>query len=70
MEKARICAPSSCTDGVCGFCRSRLVSGSVFVPPGADARMKAEKDYGYIHPCVTYPLSDAVIVIPEYKLSE
>jgi hypothetical protein len=38
-----------------------LVDGDVFMPPEMDARKRAEIDYGIIHPCCTYPLSNLVI---------
>lgn len=64
FERARIKAPVSCRSGVCGFCRSKLLSGTVFVPYGNDGRRAADKDFGYIHPCASYPTSDIIIEIP------
>lgn len=32
---------------------------------GADKRRLADKKFGYIHPCCTYPDSDMEIVVPK-----
>jgi hypothetical protein len=34
------------------------VSGDVFVNPDSDGRRAADLQFGYIHPCSSYPLSD------------
>ena len=64
IERAGIAAPSRCRSGECGWCRSRLISGEVFIPEVTDGRRWAEKEYGYIHPCSTFPLSDVSIDVP------
>jgi len=64
MERANLAPPSKCRSGECGFCRSRLVAGDVFVRPEDDGRRAADKIFGYIHPCSSYPLSDIVIEVP------
>lgn len=64
MEKAGIAVPARCRSGICGFCHSRLVSGNVYVPKSVDGRRLADLDYGYVHPCCTFPLSDIVIDVP------
>lgn len=58
LEKSGIYPPSSCRSGECGFCRSRLISGEVYIPEDMDKRRKADLKYGYIHPCCTFPLTD------------
>ncbi len=63
VEKHGIYLPSHCRSGECGWCHSRLVSGSVYIPKSVDGRRLADKDYGYIHPCCTFPLTDVEIVI-------
>ena len=50
--------------GQCGWCHSRLVSGEVFIPDEADGRREADKKFGWIHPCCTYPLSDIELDVP------
>ena len=67
MEKAGIAAPSHCRSGVCGWCRSKLVSGDVFVPASVDGRREADLIYGFVHPCCTFPLSDVVLDVPPFK---
>ena len=64
MEQAGIKAPSRCRSGECGWCHSRLVTGDVFIPAEADGRREADKKFGWIHPCCTYPLSDVELDVP------
>ena len=63
METAGIKAPSQCRSGICGWCHSRLISGKVYVPKKADGRRLADKKFGWIHPCASYPLSDIEIEV-------
>ena len=63
LEKNGIRAPSRCRSGECGFCRSRLISGDIYIPKSMDKRRMADNKYGYIHPCCTYPLGDITIEI-------
>ena len=64
LERANFAPPSKCRSGECGFCRSRLVSGKIFISPISDWRRKADKKFNYFHPCSSYPTSDIEIVIP------
>jgi len=48
---------NSCRSGACALCRTKLVSGKVFVPPEVIIR-EIDQEYGFIHPCVSYPLTD------------
>ena len=64
MERAKLAPPSKCRSGECGFCRSLLISGDVYVNPVSDWRRAADKKFGYIHPCSSYPLSDIEIKVP------
>ena len=64
MEAAGIPAPSDCRSGRCGWCHSQLISGEVYVPEGVDGRRAADKEFGYIHPCCSFPLSDIVLDVP------
>jgi len=57
LERERIVLPASCRSGECSQCRTRLVSGKVFQPAGVKLR-KSDRTFGYIHPCLAYPLSD------------
>jgi ferredoxin-NADP reductase len=62
MERAGIQIPASCRSGECSLCRTKLLSGKVFQPPEAKLR-KSDRTYGYIHPCVAYPLEDLEIMV-------
>ncbi|HNY66484.1 MAG TPA: FAD-binding oxidoreductase [Deltaproteobacteria bacterium] len=62
LEKAGLTVASSCRSGECSLCRTRLVSGTVFHPRSAKLR-KSDIRFGYIHPCVAYPLEDLEIEI-------
>jgi len=64
LEKAGIRAPSHCRSGECGWCHSRLVSGDVYIPEDADGRRAADKKFGWVHPCCSYPLSDVTLDVP------
>lgn len=64
MEKAGVHAPSDCRSGTCGWCHAQLLSGDVYIPQQTDGRRIADKQYGYIHPCCTFPLSDLTIDVP------
>jgi ferredoxin-NADP reductase len=63
LERAGIAAPSRCRSGECGFCHSRLLAGNIFIPPSEDKRREADEVFGYIHPCVSFPLGDAELEI-------
>jgi ferredoxin-NADP reductase len=64
IESAGIAAPSHCRSGECGWCRSRLISGEVYVPESLDGRRLADYKFGFLHPCVSFPLSDIKIDVP------
>ena len=65
LERAGIEAPSRCRSGECGWCRSKLVSGEVYVPQENDeGRRWSDKENGYIHPCSSFALSDLVMEVP------
>ena len=59
MEEGNIKAPRRCLVGVCGYCRSKLIDGKI--KTDETSVREADKDYNYIHPCVSYPLSDVTI---------
>ncbi|MBQ4572222.1 MAG: 2Fe-2S iron-sulfur cluster binding domain-containing protein [Clostridia bacterium] len=63
FERAGIEVPARCHTGECGFCRSKLVSGKVYIPEGEDKRRIADMQFNFIHPCCCYPESDLVIRI-------
>ena len=64
MERSGINVPNDCRSGACGWCHSQLISGKVYTPKKLDGRRQADIKYGYIHPCVSFPLSDLIINVP------
>ncbi len=64
LERAGIKNRSRCRSGACGYCRAKLVSGEVFIPAEGDGRRRADRQFGYIHACSTWPLSDCTVRIP------
>ena len=64
LEKAGIRAPSHCRSGECGWCHSRLVSGDVYIPEDVDGRRAADKKFGWVHPCCSYPVTDVTLDVP------
>ena len=64
IERAGIAAPSLCRSGECGWCRSRMTAGQVFIPQKGDGRRYADVMYGYIHPCGSFPISDVELEVP------
>ena len=63
LERHAIVLPAVCRSGACSACRTRLVSGQVFMPAHTALR-EADRWGGYIHPCVSYPISDLKISLP------
>ncbi len=64
MEHSGLVVPSDCRSGTCGWCRSRLVAGQVYVPKSVDGRRQADLEFGYVHPCSTFALSDVYLDVP------
>lgn len=64
MERAGIDAPNKCRAGGCGYCHSKWVRGEYVVADGRDGRREADRKFGFIHPCVTYPASDIELIVP------
>ena len=65
LERAGLEPPSQCRSGECGFCRSLLLSGDIFVVAETDGRRAADCEFGYFHPCSSYPLSDLEVRVPQ-----
>ncbi|KQR73006.1 hybrid-cluster NAD(P)-dependent oxidoreductase [Rhizobium sp. Leaf341] len=59
-KKAGIKVPSSCATGLCGTCKSKLLSGEVAMNHNGGIRQR-EIDAGFFLPCCSKPLSDLVI---------
>lgn len=64
MERAGIPAPNKCRAGGCGYCHSKWLGGEFRVADGRDGRREADRKFGFVHPCVTYPLSDIELDVP------
>lgn len=63
FERAGLEPQAHCRSGECGFCRTLLLSGEVYVRKESDRRRAADHEYGYIHPCSTYPIGDLKVEI-------
>jgi ferredoxin-NADP reductase len=59
-KKAGLRIPSSCANGICGTCKSKLLSGVVDMQHSGGIRQR-EIDAGLFLPCCSKPLSDLVI---------
>ncbi|CAN7165665.1 FAD-binding oxidoreductase [Pararhizobium sp. LjRoot238] len=59
-KKAGVKIPSSCSNGLCGTCKSKLVRGTVDMKHNGGIRQR-EIDAGFFLPCCSKPLSDLVI---------
>ncbi len=66
LERANLNPPSKCRSGECGFCRSLLISGDVYINPVSDWRKAGDKKFDYFHPCASYPITDLEIKIPRH----
>ncbi len=74
LDRAEVHSPSRCRSGNCGYCRGRVLSGQVTIPPelpsedklnhnGYDHRRASDKEMDIVHLCVTYPDTDIEIEI-------
>ncbi|MDH4441532.1 MAG: hybrid-cluster NAD(P)-dependent oxidoreductase [Rhizobium sp.] len=59
-KKMGVRIPSSCANGICGTCKSKLVSGAVDMKHDGGIRQR-EIEAGFFLPCCSKPLSDLVI---------
>jgi ferredoxin-NADP reductase/ferredoxin len=57
---------SGCRSGTCGLCRTKLLVGEVFMPPEVYMR-EMDHTFGFIHPCISYPISDIHIDLSQTK---
>jgi ferredoxin-NADP reductase len=62
LERHAIVVPAVCRAGECSACRTRLLAGRVFQPAHTALR-ESDRQYGYIHACVSYPLENLRIRI-------
>ena len=54
--------PFSCQSGLCTACRGKCISGEVKMDED-EGLSEAEKDAGYVLPCVSHPLTDDVKIV-------
>jgi ferredoxin-NADP reductase len=59
-RQASVRLPSSCTQGMCGTCKAKLISGQVHMEHKGGIRQR-EIDQGYVLLCCSRPLSDLVV---------
>jgi len=62
LERNGVAVRSLCRCGECSMCRVRLLAGRVFQPAGAKLR-KSDRQFGYLHSCAAFPLTDLEIEI-------
>lgn len=63
LQKAKITSNSNCLRGVCGWCRFKLISGSVFTPKENIEPRKADLDSNVYFTCSTFPTDDIEIEV-------
>lgn len=62
LEQHGFRVPSLCRSGECSCCRTKIIRGKVYQPPGIPVR-DSDRRFGYVHACVSYPLEDLEILI-------
>lgn len=62
LERNGIIVEASCRSGACSLCRTKLLSGRVFMPEHTAVR-ESDRANNYIHLCVSYPLENLKIKI-------
>jgi ferredoxin-NADP reductase len=62
LEVNGIVVPSLCRSGECSQCRVKVIAGEVFQPEGVPVR-SSDRAFGYVHSCVSYPVTDLEIII-------
>jgi len=62
LEREGVVIPALCRSGECSLCRTKLLSGKVYQPNGVKLR-KSDRVFGYIHPCMAYPITDIEILL-------
>lgn len=61
IERAGLTHRNCCRAGECSLCRIKVVSGNVFQSSHSLVR-ESDSEAGYVHACVSYPLSDLEII--------
>lgn len=65
FERGGLVAPSKCRSGECGWCRCKLISGTVYVPSVNDGRRHSDKETAHVHACCSFPTSDIIVEVPK-----
>ena len=60
LTRDELLIENGCRSGECALCRTKMISGKVFVPPEVTIR-DVDKKHGFIHPCISYPLTNLEI---------
>jgi ferredoxin-NADP reductase len=60
-EAVAVEIPNSCRAGVCGTCKTRVVSGEVECE--ADAMDESDREQGFVFPCVAWAKGDCVLEV-------
>jgi ferredoxin len=60
-EAVAVEIPNSCRAGVCGTCKTRVVSGEVECE--ADAMDDSDREQGFVFPCVAWAKGDCVLEV-------
>ncbi len=63
LERNGLKIHTACRSGVCGACRIRVLSGEFYIPEESDYRRHQDKEFNYVHACMTYPKTDMEIKI-------
>jgi len=69
LERAGLNPPSLCRTGECGWCRSRLIDGEIYMPEKRMGLRAADAKFGWFHPCSSYPRSDMTIEVPRNPIA-
>ena len=56
-------------DWVLAFDDDMELKGDVFIPAKTDGRRWSDLEYGYIHPCSSFPASDLEVEVPAEYLN-
>jgi ferredoxin len=62
LDWAGMAIPALCRSGECSLCRTKMLTGKVYHPGGVTLR-RSDRAFGYIHPCVAYPITDLEILL-------
>lgn len=65
LERAGVKKETRCRSGRCGYCRSRLLSGQVYIPSSWKGQEHTEQEDTLFHPCCSFPLSNLEIALDE-----